>query len=106
MSKEMYIDLYDQMAAGNVDGWNHSRYGSPRYFLQLLRRHAFVGAFSHPKYGGNVGAAGWAYLKERYRDSETGQTLFGWRSVMEQPLGTANARLPGLESCKTDLTSW
>ncbi|WP_392476804.1 hypothetical protein [Nostoc sp. C110] len=80
MSKEMYAELYDQMFIGDVPGWNYSRYQSPKYFLQLLRRHSFTGAFSHPKYGGNAGGAGWAYLAERYP--------FNWRQSVEAPLGT------------------
>ena len=86
ISKEVYIDLYNEMATNSVNGWDYNQYGSPSYFLQLLRRHVFTGAFSHPKYGGNVGAAGWAYLSERYRD-ENGKTLFDWRRAIEQPLG-------------------
>jgi hypothetical protein len=85
MSKELYIDLYNEMATNQVNGWNYDQYGSPLYFLQLLRRHTYTGAFSHPKYGGNVGASGWAYLSERYQAE--GQTLFDWRRAIEQPLG-------------------
>lgn len=88
MPKEMYRQLYEEMAQDRVDGWDYGRYGSPRFFLQLLRRHTFTGAFCHPKYGGNVGAAGWAYLEERYRDAN-GQTLFQWRRIMERPLGSS-----------------
>jgi len=36
-----------------VNGWDTADYGSPRYVLDLLRRHSFTGAFCHPKYGGN-----------------------------------------------------
>jgi hypothetical protein len=79
MSKEMYAELYDQMFTGTVPGWDYSRYNSPQYFLQLLRRHAFTGAFSHPKYGGNAGGAAWAYLADRYP--------FNWRQALETPLG-------------------
>ena len=43
---------------------------SPNFFLQLLRRHTYTGAFSHPKYGGNAGAAGWAWLEHRFRGPE------------------------------------
>lgn len=89
MSKEMYIELYDQMASGNVPGWDYEAYGNPRFFLQLLRRHAITGAFAHPKYCGNAGASGWAYLEERYRDPQTGATLFNWRQAQEPPLGTS-----------------
>lgn len=85
MSKEMYRDLYEQMSTGSVPDWSYQRYSNPRYFLQLLRRHVFTGAFSHPKYGGNIGATGWAYLEEKYRTN--GQTLFNWRRIMERPLG-------------------
>lgn len=87
MSKEMYITVYDQMAEGDVPGWDYERYDNPRYFLQLLRRHTFTGAFSHPKHHGNMGAAGWAYLEERYVDGDR-QTLFNWRQALEPPLGT------------------
>jgi len=86
MSKEMYIDLYNEMANNSVNGWDYDQYNSPLYFLRLLRRHTFTGAFSHPKYGGNVGATGWAYLSERYRD-QNGKTLFDWRRAIEKPLG-------------------
>jgi hypothetical protein len=87
MSKEMYIDLYDEMADDNVNGWDYNRYQSPRYFLQLLRRHTYTAAFSHPKYGGNVGAACWAYLSETYTDLETKTSLFAWQRALEKPLG-------------------
>jgi hypothetical protein len=75
------------MADDYVSGWDTSKYNSPRYFLELLRRHTVTGAFSHPKYGGNVNGVGWAYLEDRYSDS-TGATLFDWRAALEQPLGT------------------
>ncbi|MET9293916.1 gluconate 2-dehydrogenase subunit 3 family protein [Streptomyces sp. NPDC003077] len=83
---EMYADLYREMETEKVDGWDYSRYGSPRFFLLLLRRHAMTGAFVHPKYGGNSGAAGWMYLESRFRDSAD-RTLFDWRQALESPLG-------------------
>jgi hypothetical protein len=86
MSREIYVDLYNEMTTDKVDGWDYSKYNSPRFFLELLRRHTYTGAFSHPKYGGNVGAAGWAYLSERFRDNN-GKTLFDWRRAIEKPLG-------------------
>ncbi len=93
MTSETYVDLYNQMASDNVPGWNRSRYGSPRFFLNLLRRHTICGAFSHPKYGGNAGGAGWAFLAERYATpppapGKPAGTLFDWRRALEQPLGT------------------
>lgn len=87
MSKELYIELYNEMATDQVTGWDHNQYQSPQYFLALLRRHTYTGAFSHPKYGGNTGAVGWAYLSERFRD-RNGHTLFDWRRAVEKPLGT------------------
>jgi hypothetical protein len=81
-----YVQLYDQMATDHVDGWDTARYGSPRYFLLLLRRHSMTGAFVHPKAGGNSGAAGWSYLEGRFTDAQ-GQTLFDWRRALEVPLG-------------------
>ena len=85
-SREAFVELYDQLWAGSVPGWNHGSYGDPRHFLQLLRRHTFTGAFSHPKYGGNAGAAGWSYLEERCL-TEDGETAFDWRRITEPPLG-------------------
>jgi hypothetical protein len=49
MPREDYVDLYEEMGRGDVPGWNYSEYNNPRYFLQLLRRHTFTGAFSHAK---------------------------------------------------------
>jgi hypothetical protein len=81
-----YVALYGEMATDRVDGWDTGRYGSPRFFLLLLRRHAMTGAFVHPKAGGNSGAAGWSYLEGRFTD-EQGRTLFDWRRAIEAPLG-------------------
>lgn len=93
MSRELYAELYDQMAQNQVPGWDYSAYGSPQYFLYLLRRHVVTGAFCHPKYGGNAGGAGWAYLSEEFRlpspaPGKPGQTLFDWQRAIEPPLGT------------------
>jgi hypothetical protein len=52
----------------------------------MLRRHAYTGAFSHPKYGGNASALGWRYLADRFRDAN-GATLFDWERAIESPLG-------------------
>jgi hypothetical protein len=84
--RETIVGLYDEMARESVAGWDRSVYGSPAFFLKLLRRHTFTGAFSHPKYGGNAGAAAWSYLADRYRDP-TGKTLFAWRRSVEKPWG-------------------
>lgn len=83
---ENWVDLYGQMAANQVPGWDYGRYQSPAYFLGLLRRHAITGAFVHPRHGGNSGTAGWRYLESRYVDSG-GQTLFDWAKAIEAPLG-------------------
>ena len=88
--EEMFVSLYDQMSNGNVPGWDYARYNDPKYFLQMLRRHTITAAFSHPKYGGNAGAAAWDYLSARYRDAN-GNTLFDWRRAVEAPLGTSTA---------------
>lgn len=83
---EAYEDLYAEMAAESVPGWDTGRYGSPRHFLLVLRRHAMTGAFTHPKSGGNAGAVAWAYLESRFRDDQD-RTLFDWRRALEPPLG-------------------
>ena len=86
VSKEEFVKLYSEMATEKVDGWDYSAYQSPDYFLKILRRHTYSGAFSHPRHGGNVGGIGWAYLEESYRD-QSNQSCFNWRAAIEQPLG-------------------
>jgi hypothetical protein len=88
-SREVYLALYNAMADQSKElfGWDYGAYQSPRYFLQILRRHTYTGAFSHPKYGGNVGAMGWAYLEETARDATGTKTAFDWRRALELPLG-------------------
>jgi hypothetical protein len=96
LSKEYFIDLYNDMArdpgnpANRIDGWDYGAYANPPFFVYILRRHSVTAAFSHPKYSGNVGAAGWAYLSEKYFEVKNGQraTLFDWRAALEKPLGT------------------
>lgn len=96
ISTTFYAELYDQMAGdATIPGWDYSAYNNPRFFLQLLRRHTYTGAFSHPKYGGNAGSAGWAYLAANLRDPQTGalpgpggaDTYFDWAHGLERPLG-------------------
>jgi hypothetical protein len=87
MPKSTFVQLYDEMANGNVIGWDYQQYNDPRFFLTLLRRHSFTGAFSHPKYHGNAGAAGWAYLNETFATPSTGETLFDWQLNCEAPYG-------------------
>lgn len=86
--REAFVELYEQMARGDVPGWDYGQYHDPKYFLQMLRRHTYTGAFSHPRHGGNTLAAGWAFLADRYRD-EAGQTLFDWGRPLEPPLGVS-----------------
>lgn len=88
MDEKLYVDLYAALASNNVPEWNTSVYNNPSYFLKLLRRHTVMGAFSHPKYGGNVGAAAWDYLAERLTDPQ-GRLAFDWRQAIEQPWGTS-----------------
>lgn len=96
VQEEHYERVYEEMAnnpgALFADGWDASRYGSPPYFLWLLRRHAWTGAFAHPKYGGNPGGLAWTFLSERYRttDPAAPATAFDWRQAVEPPLGTSS----------------
>lgn len=87
LPREAFVDLYAEMASDNVPGWDRNVYGSPAFFLRLLRRHTFTGAFSHPRYGGNASAVGWAFLAERHRDVASGATLFDWQRSIEKPWG-------------------
>ena len=86
-SKQIFAQLYEEMK-GMVPGWNTAVYGSPSHFLRMVRRHAFLGAFAHPKYGGNAGAIGWRFLAERFRDP-SGASAFGWEKAIEPPLGAS-----------------
>lgn len=79
LPRDAFAELYDEMRANRVDGWDHDRYADPSYFLLVLRRHAMTGAFVHPRHGGNSGTAGWAYLASRYP--------FDWQAAIEAPLG-------------------
>jgi hypothetical protein len=91
VSEELINDLYSEMASGNVLGWDYGQYANPTYFLGLIRRHVMTGAFSHPKYGGNIGGAGWNYLKERYSikndSAQVTGSYFNWQLALEKPLG-------------------
>ncbi|MEK0447181.1 MAG: hypothetical protein RLZZ399_2502 [Verrucomicrobiota bacterium] len=62
ITEDEFIKLYDEMGSGSVAGWDYNDYASPQYFLFLLRRHTWTGAFCHPKYGGNGNSAGWLWL--------------------------------------------
>lgn len=79
--EQTYVTLYRQMASGNtVPDWNYQLYDNPGYFLFLLRRHVWTGAFSHPKYGGNANGFGWLWLSDQFP--------FAYESALETPLGT------------------
>ena len=86
LPERAYVQLYDELASNSQslfdDGWDRGRYGNPMHFLWLLRRHAVLGAFSHPKYGGNAAGSGWSYLAQRYP--------FAWEQAMERPLGASD----------------
>lgn len=86
-SKSVFAQLYEEMK-GVVPGWNTSVYGNPSHFLRMVRRHAFLGAFAHPKYGGNAMAIGWRFLAERFRDP-SGAGVFAWEKAIEAPLGSS-----------------
>lgn len=92
VSEEIIIDLYNEMASGNVPGWDYNQYANPTYFLGLIRRHTITGAFSHPKYGGNIGGAGWNYLNQKYPikndAAQVTGSYFNWQLALEKPLGT------------------
>ena len=97
MPDAAYDGLYESLADASqaIAGWDYARYASPRFFLQLLRRHTYTGAFSHPKHGGNAGGAGWAYLAGNLVDPVSGNLpdpltaapYFDWSRALEWPLG-------------------
>ena len=87
VSKGLFAQLYEDMK-GSVPGWNTAVYGNPSHFLRMVRRHAFLGAFAHPKYGGNAMAIGWRFLAETFREA-AGTTAFAWEKAVEPPLGAS-----------------
>lgn len=86
--KEVFEQLYAEMGANSVPGWPYGVYGNPRYFLEMLRRHALLGAFTHPRYGGNAGAVGWRFLAESFLGAG-GKNVFRWELAIEPPLGAS-----------------
>lgn len=92
VAKDLFEQLYAELALGTVAGWDTAKYQDPSNFLRLLRRHVFTGAFSHPKYGGNAAMAGWSYLEHELADP-SGSSIFDWRASLEKPLGTSASYL-------------
>jgi hypothetical protein len=93
LEESAFTRLYGELAhaapALFADGWEWSRYNSPPHFLWLLRRHAWTGAFAHPRWGGNPGGLAWRYLAERFRTDDGTTTAFAWQRAIEPPLGTS-----------------
>lgn len=85
LSKQFFFDLYQDMVDDHVIGWPDDSPTRPRQFLQILRRHTIMAMFSHPKYGGNVTAAGWEFLRDHF--SSTDFDAFNWSLAAEEPLG-------------------
>lgn len=90
LPKPYFERICEQMRQDAVPGWPVTATASARAFLLLLRRHAVIGAFSHPRYGGNSGGAGWEYLCQRFSASEPTGTAFDWKIAIEKPLGESN----------------
>jgi hypothetical protein len=88
--KALFDDMKNKSPALTQDGWDFAVYDNPGYFLYILRRHTWTGAFSHPKYGGNPGGLGWAFLGETYRTTaDLLVTAFDWGRAIEAPLGNS-----------------
>jgi hypothetical protein len=89
--KRLFDDMKNGADALFQDGWNRTAYTNPSYFLYVVRRHSWTGAFSHPKYGGNPGGLAWSFLGETYRTTANlSVTAFDWQRAIEPPLGTSN----------------
>ena len=88
--KALFDDMKNRSPALTKDGWDFAVYDNPGYFLYILRRHTWTGAFAHPKYGGNPGGLGWAFLGETYRTTaDPLVTAFDWARTIEVPLGNS-----------------
>ena len=88
--KKLFDDMKNKSVDLFRDGWDRNAYNDPGYFLYVLRRHTWTGAFSHPKYGGNPGGLGWEFLTETYHTTaDPRQTAFDWPRAIEPPLGTS-----------------
>lgn len=92
--KAMFDEMKNASAALFADGWDVNVYKDPGYFLYILRRHAWTGAFSHPKYGGNPGGLGWSFLTDTYRTTANAAvTAYDWMRTIEPPLGSSTEYL-------------
>lgn len=88
--KALFDDMKTNSPDLHRDGWDNGAYGNPGYFLYVLRRHTWTGAFSHPKYGGNPGGLGWAFLGETFRTTDDPKiSAFDWSRAIEPPLGNS-----------------
>lgn len=87
LPKRAFEQLFQQMQEDAVPGWNERTAPSPKQFLNVVRRHVVMGAFSHPRHGGNSGAAGWEYLSGRFPSEDASGTSFDWPVATEKPLG-------------------
>lgn len=81
MDRKEYERLHGEMADGNVPGWDYTKYSNPGFFLFLLRRHVWTGAFSHPKYGGNAAGRAWDWLNNLLGNK------FDYGAALEPPYG-------------------
>lgn len=92
-------ELYEELANDEknrkdgivIPGWDYSKFDNPTYFLKTFRRHCIIGAFCHPRYGGNIGCAGWDYVKDMFPiKDDKGQVVgdyFNWELAIEPPHG-------------------
>jgi hypothetical protein len=95
VSRELIDELYNDFVKNEkgtlIPDWDYTQYQNPTYFLKTLRRHCIVGAFSHPRYGGNIGGAGWDFVKDRFNIKDTSGKVIGsyfnWDLAIERPLG-------------------
>ena len=87
LPEAVYEQVLELLQTNMMPGWEVD--GSCA-FLQVLRRHAVMGAFTHPRYGGNSAASGWNYLRDRYVGDDPSGTCFDWPIAIERPLGTSD----------------
>jgi hypothetical protein len=90
LPRQVFQQVLRKLQENSFPGWSDVNSPSPREFVEVLRRHTVMGAFTHPRYGGNSAASGWEYLRERFPGDDPSGTCFDWRLAIEKPLGVSD----------------
>ena len=84
VSEQLILQIYEEMAANNVNGWDYIEYTSPRYFDCSDATPSLAPSRTPSMAAMSMGWDG--PICKRYRDA-SGATLFDWPAALEKPLG-------------------